>query len=64
MSKEKDDKITITIEYQAGSDFQGQYLDSLLNVFMEGVKDSFQKHHKKNKMTFIIKNPNNKESDE
>jgi len=35
MSKKK---ITVTIEYKAGSDFQEQYLDSLVNVFMEGLK--------------------------
>ena len=57
MSKEK---ITITIDYQSGSDFQGQFLDSLVKVFMEGLSDSFIKHHKKNKINFIIEN--NKES--
>jgi hypothetical protein len=60
----KDKKMTIIIEYKAGSDFQEQYLDSLINVFMEGVKDSFLKYHKKNKMNFVIENPSNKESDE
>ena len=53
-------KITITIDYKAGSDFQEQFLDSLVNVFMEGLSDSFLKHHKRNEINFIIENSKEK----
>jgi len=49
-------KMTITINYKAGSDFQEQFLYSLVNVFMEGLSDSFLKHHKRNEINFIIEN--------
>ena len=42
--------------YKAGSDFQEQYLNSLTDVFMKGLSDSFLKHHKSNEINVIIKN--------
>ena len=49
-------KMTITIDYKAGSNFQDQFLNSLVKVFMEGLSDSFLKHHKRNEINFIIEN--------
>ena len=48
-------KMTITIDYEMGSDFQRRYAIESLRSFLEGWAMFYRRTHKKNKIWYEIK---------